>query len=63
MALLTAAAILNDPTASTWLKDALRSALRRDPVDAANDAAYLARFLDARCNEILDFYPNKVAPR
>ena len=30
--------VLGDPAASFWLKDALRSALDRDPVDAANDA-------------------------
>ena len=28
--------VLADPAASYWLKDALRSALKRDPVDAAN---------------------------
>jgi hypothetical protein len=31
------AEVLSDPMASLWLKDALRSALLRDPVDAAND--------------------------
>jgi hypothetical protein len=30
--------ILDDRAASFWLKAALRSALIRDPVDAANDA-------------------------
>jgi len=33
--------VLSDPAASFWLKDALRSALARDPVDAANDAEVL----------------------
>lgn len=37
--------VLNDSKASTWLKDALRSALNRDPMDAANDAAFLASLL------------------
>ena len=44
--------VLNDPAASFWLKAALRSALSRDPVDAANDAEVLARLLDARCRSI-----------
>jgi hypothetical protein len=46
--------ILGDPAASFWLKDTLHSALRRDPVDAANDAEMLALLLDARCHKILD---------
>jgi hypothetical protein len=44
--------ILADPAASFWLKNALRSALSRDPVDAANDAEVLARLLVKRCQEI-----------
>ena len=46
--------ILADPAASFWLKNALRSALRRDPVDAANDADVLARLLESRCRSILE---------
>ena len=45
--------ILTDPAASEWLKDALRSALSRDPVDAANDAEVLAKLLDRWCQGIL----------
>lgn len=45
--------VLRDPAASFWLKDALRSALLRDPVDASNDAEVLARLLDRRCRTIL----------
>jgi hypothetical protein len=45
--------VLADPAASFWLKDALRSSLVRDPVDAANDAEVLARLLNRRCQEIL----------
>ncbi len=41
-----ARAILADPTASRWLKEALLAAWSRDPCDAAADAAYLARILD-----------------
>ncbi|MBV9072031.1 MAG: hypothetical protein JOZ10_00245 [Acidobacteria bacterium] len=45
--------VLRDPAASQWLQSALRSALHRDPVDAANDAEVLARLLDERCRGIL----------
>src|SRR5215469_1477681 len=46
--------ILADPAASTWLKNALREALSRDPVDAANDAEVLAKLLHRQCREILN---------
>lgn len=45
--------VLSDPTTSLWLKAALRSALYRDPVDAANDSEILARLLERRCTQIL----------
>jgi 3'-phosphoadenosine 5'-phosphosulfate (PAPS) 3'-phosphatase len=45
--------VLADPAASSWIKQALESALPRDPVDAANDAEVLARLLDSRCRRIL----------
>ncbi len=45
--------VLADPAASFWLKAALRSALSRDPVDAAHDSEIMARLLDRRCREIL----------
>lgn len=40
--------LLADQAASSWLSEALRSALERDPVDALNDALILAEALDAR---------------
>ena len=43
--------ILHDPSASNWLRDALRQSLDRDPVDAANDAEILAAVLAARVGE------------
>ena len=43
--MITVNAALNDPAASDWFKDALRSALKRDPVDAVNEAAYLLSIL------------------
>lgn len=45
--------VLADPAASFWLKDALRSAMERDPVDAANDAEVLAKLLAERCRTLL----------
>jgi len=46
-------AVLDDPSTSYWLRDALRAALKRDPVDAANDSRILALLLEARCKEAL----------
>ena len=40
--------VLSDPSTSYWLRDAIRSALVRDPVDAAGDALVLARLLEDR---------------
>jgi hypothetical protein len=45
--------VLGDPAASYWLKTALRSALCRDPVDAARDSEIMARLLEERCDKIL----------
>jgi hypothetical protein len=46
--------ILDDRSASDWLKEALRSALERDPVDALNDALVLAATLEERLRVVLD---------
>ena len=43
---------VKDPAPSHWLRDAMLSALERDPVDAANDACLLALVLDRRVGEI-----------
>lgn len=53
----TAAEVLNDAAASKWLKAALREALKRDPVDALNDALVLAAVLEGRLRETLDLDP------
>ena len=37
--------LLADPSTSRWLRNGLRAALDRDPVDVANDAEILARVL------------------
>jgi len=45
--------VLADPAASFLLKTALRSALCRDPVDAAHDSEILAQLLGQRCDALL----------
>lgn len=45
--------VLSSPTSSSWLKDALRSSLPRDPVDAARDAELLALVLSSRADLLL----------
>ena len=44
--------ILSGPGTSYWLKNALTSALDRDPVDAVNDAELLAMVLGYRSDQI-----------
>ena len=44
--------ILNGPGTSHWLKNALTTALDRDPVDAVNDAELLAMVLGYRADKI-----------
>lgn len=58
---LTPEQIAEDPAASLWIKDALKTALERDPVDAANDAEVLAAVLKDRCDEIQrDYNPRTI---
>jgi hypothetical protein len=44
--------VMRDPSASRWLKTALRTALERDPVDAVNDAFVLTGVLGHRLRDI-----------
>lgn len=44
--------LLNDRASSSWLRSGLASALRRDPVDSANDAELLLAVLLARLEEV-----------
>jgi hypothetical protein len=44
---------LSDATASEWLRESLKSALERDPVDALNDALALAGILETRLRAVL----------
>jgi len=48
------AEVLADAATSAWLKAALRDALRRDPVDALNDALVLAAVLETHLRDVLD---------
>ena len=45
--------IKNDPSCNDWLLSALDQALKRDPVDAANDAEALSMILQMRASAIL----------
>lgn len=47
------ASALVDPGVRDWVKDALQSALDRDPVDAAQDAALLAQLLGDKVDALL----------
>lgn len=45
--------VLTDPTTSFWLKEALSTARRRDPVDAEGDAELLLNLLQVRGRVLL----------
>ena len=45
--------VMRDPSASDWLKEALRAAMDRDCVDAAHDSRVLAGILEARMDRVL----------
>ena len=45
--------VMQDQSASQWLKASLRTALERDPLDALNDALLLAGLLEDRLREAL----------
>ena len=46
--------ILADEASSQWIRSALMSALKRDPVDALNDALLLATALESYLRTQLD---------
>ncbi len=54
---LPAYAVMTDPAASDWLKNALESAIERDPVDAVNDAQFLLITLTARLDDLIRAAP------
>ena len=45
-------AVLADPSSSYWLRDAIKSAMKRDPLDALRDAETLAEVLRENLAEI-----------
>ncbi|MCF7701702.1 hypothetical protein [Loktanella sp. M215] len=45
--------VMQNAAESYWLAQAKLDLLKRDPVDAANDADALARFAEGRLNELL----------
>ena len=49
----TIADLLGDGATSVWMREALASALKRDPIDTANDAEALAQLLLWRAEAIL----------
>jgi hypothetical protein len=50
---MTTQDILVDQSASSWLKDALRTAYERDSIDALHDARRLLKLLSERYAEIV----------
>ena len=53
----------SDESASYWLRDALRSAFERDPVDALNDALALADILEVRLRSRLGLPAARIAQK
>lgn len=45
--------VMSDPSASFWVKTALRTSLQRDALDAARDARLLADLLERRAQGLL----------
>ena len=50
---MTLKEILADPSISYWLKDAIRTAYERDPVEAMRDAQRLLKMLGDRYVQIV----------
>lgn len=61
--MMTVEDVLQNPLTSEWLRTALNAALKRDPVDAANDADFLRTVLMHRIELAEDeaASPNAVA--
>jgi hypothetical protein len=51
---MTLKEILADPSISYWLKDAIKSAYERDPIEALHDARWLLRMLGERYTKIVN---------
>jgi hypothetical protein len=48
------AAVLNDPSTSQFSKDIIQAALKRDPVDVANELEALANLFSDRFDDQVD---------
>ena len=59
---MTLKEILADPTISYWLKDAIKTAYERDPVDALHDARRLLKMLGERYTQIVNRVDRHVLP-
>jgi len=46
--------VIGDPSTWTWMRQALVSALGRDPMDAANDAHVLKKLLENRVDMVFE---------
>lgn len=57
------ASVLNSPVSSPWIKFALREALLRDPVDAANDVEILRRLLSEPHSDQADYLHHPDVPK
>jgi len=51
---MTLKEILADPAISCWLKDAIKAAYERDPLDALHDARHLLKMLGDRYTQIVN---------
>lgn len=51
--------VLDSPVTSYWLKRAIGDLLRRDPVDAANDADTLAYLMGGHLQQVLSAVPDR----
>jgi hypothetical protein len=52
--MITVDKVLNDPSVSYWLKNALTTALNNDPVDAVNDAELLLAALKKNLEAVFE---------
>lgn len=51
------AAIVADPSATYWLREAMTTLEKRDPLDALKDAEILALLAQLRAKEVLGMFP------
>ena len=52
--IMTLKEIVADPSISYWLKDAIRTAYERDPVEALHDARWLLKMLGERYAQVVN---------